>query len=169
MCTQQWTSDGATLWNRNQDCGCPIYSIKLNTPVIYYTILRVVLLCSSNNEPFIIWIDLQLNSLLEVTIWPTRPPLGLMVRVPDYRSRDLGSIPCATRFSEKWWVWNEVHSASWVQLKSCLEEKVAAQVYKSENTSVGDPQSWLRDTPLSSKVGTNFADKRKSLKGSLPC
>jgi hypothetical protein len=26
---------------------------------------------------------------------------GLVVRVPGYRSRDLGSIPGATRFSEK--------------------------------------------------------------------
>jgi hypothetical protein len=32
--------------------------------------------------------------------------------VPGYRSRGLGSIPGATRFSEKKWVWNEVHSAS---------------------------------------------------------
>jgi hypothetical protein len=47
---------------------------------------------------------------------------GLVVRVPGYRSRGLGSIPCATRFSEKQWVWNGIHSASRVQLKSCLEE-----------------------------------------------
>jgi hypothetical protein len=32
---------------------------------------------------------------------------------------------------------------------------------KSENTAVGDPTRWLRDTPLS--AGTNFADKRRSL------
>jgi hypothetical protein len=37
---------------------------------------------------------------------------GLMVRVPDYRSRGPGSIPIATRFSEKYCVWNGVHSAS---------------------------------------------------------
>jgi hypothetical protein len=30
-----------------------------------------------------------------------RPPLCLVVRVPDYRSRGPGSIPGATRFSEK--------------------------------------------------------------------
>jgi hypothetical protein len=46
---------------------------------------------------------------------------GLMVRGP-------GSIPDATRFSEKQWVWNWVHSASSVQLRSYLEEKVAAPV-----------------------------------------
>jgi hypothetical protein len=37
---------------------------------------------------------------------------GLVVRVPGYRSRGLGSIPGATGFSEKCWVWNGVHSAS---------------------------------------------------------
>jgi hypothetical protein len=36
---------------------------------------------------------------------------GLVVRVPGYRSRGLGSIPGVTRFSEKYWVWNGVHSA----------------------------------------------------------
>jgi hypothetical protein len=28
---------------------------------------------------------------------------------------------------------------------------------------MGDPPHWLRDTPLSAKVGTNFADKWRSL------
>jgi hypothetical protein len=36
---------------------------------------------------------------------------GLVVRVPGYRSRGPGSIPGATRFSEKQWVWNGVYSA----------------------------------------------------------
>jgi hypothetical protein len=36
----------------------------------------------------------------------------LVVRVPGYRSRGPGSISGATRFSEKHWVWNAVHSAS---------------------------------------------------------
>jgi hypothetical protein len=48
---------------------------------------------------------------------------GLVVRVPGYRSRGPGSIPGATRFCEKYWVWNGVHSASWVQLKSYLKKK----------------------------------------------
>jgi hypothetical protein len=46
---------------------------------------------------------------------------GLVARVP-------GSILGATTFSEKQWVWNGVHSASWVQLKGYLEEEVAAPV-----------------------------------------
>jgi hypothetical protein len=37
---------------------------------------------------------------------------GLVVRIPDYRSRGPVSIPGATRFSEKYRVWNNVHSAS---------------------------------------------------------
>jgi hypothetical protein len=48
---------------------------------------------------------------------------GLLVR-----SRGPGSIPGTTRFSEKWWVWNVVHSASWVRLRSDLKEKLAAPV-----------------------------------------
>jgi hypothetical protein len=32
---------------------------------------------------------------------------GLVVRVPGCRSRGPGSIPGATRFSEKWWVWDD--------------------------------------------------------------
>jgi hypothetical protein len=34
------------------------------------------------------------------------------VRALGYRSRGPGSIPAATRFPEKQWVWNGVHSAS---------------------------------------------------------
>jgi hypothetical protein len=37
---------------------------------------------------------------------------GLVARVPGYRSRGPDSIPGATRFSEKQWVCNGVHSAS---------------------------------------------------------
>jgi hypothetical protein len=53
---------------------------------------------------------------------------GLVVRVPGYRSIGPRSIPGAITFSEKCWVWKGVHSASWVQLRSYLKEKVAASV-----------------------------------------
>jgi hypothetical protein len=43
---------------------------------------------------------------------------GLVTRVPIYRSGGPCSIPGATRFSEKWWVWNGVHSASWVHSRN---------------------------------------------------
>jgi hypothetical protein len=55
-------------------------------------------------------------------------PLSVKVRVPGCRARGPGPIPGATRFFEKSWVWNGVHSAAWVQLRSCLEEKVAIPV-----------------------------------------
>jgi hypothetical protein len=51
---------------------------------------------------------------------------GLVVRVPGYRSRGLGSILGTAGLSEKQFFWNGVHSASWVQLRSYLEEIVAA-------------------------------------------
>jgi hypothetical protein len=53
---------------------------------------------------------------------------GLVARVPGYSSRGPGSIPGATRFSEKCWVWNGVHSALRVQLRSYFEEKLATKV-----------------------------------------
>jgi hypothetical protein len=37
---------------------------------------------------------------------------GLVVRVPGYRSRDPGSIPGSTLFSEMYGIWIGVHSAS---------------------------------------------------------
>jgi hypothetical protein len=37
---------------------------------------------------------------------------GLVVKVLGYKSRGLGSITGATRFSEKWWVRKGDHSAS---------------------------------------------------------
>jgi hypothetical protein len=51
-------------------------------------------------------------------------------------------------------------SASCVQLRSYLEEKVAAPVQKSENTAVGFRHA--DQATVSANVGTNFADKRQS-------
>jgi hypothetical protein len=59
-----------------------------------------------------------------------------MVRAPGYRSRGPGSILGCTRFSEKYWVWNGIHSASWVQVRSYLKENVEAPVYKIENMAI---------------------------------
>jgi hypothetical protein len=44
-----------------------------------------------------------------------------------------------------------------------LKEKAATSVKKTENIAEEDPPRWLRDTPQSAKVGTNFVDKRRSL------
>jgi hypothetical protein len=43
-------------------------------------------------------------------------------------ARGPGSITGATRFYEKKWVWNGVHSASLVQLRSYFNKKVAVPV-----------------------------------------
>jgi hypothetical protein len=48
---------------------------------------------------------------------------GLVVRVLGYRPRGPGSIPCATRFSEKYYVWNGAHSAS-EYIEEPLERKI---------------------------------------------
>jgi hypothetical protein len=79
---------------------------------------------------------------------------GLVVRVPGYRSRGPGSIPSATRFSEKQWVWNGVHSASWVQFRSYLKEKKQSK----SRISIIRPQWSAALTTrhhLSAEVGTN--------------
>jgi hypothetical protein len=61
----------------------------------------------------------------------------LVVGVSGYRSRGPGSIPSVTRLSKKQWVWNRAHSASWVQLRRYLEEKLCVPVYKAENRALG--------------------------------
>jgi hypothetical protein len=53
-----------------------------------------------------------------------------VVRVPGYRYRGPGSIPGTTRFSGKQCVWNVVHSASRVQLRSYVKENVATPAKK---------------------------------------
>jgi hypothetical protein len=53
----------------------------------------------------------------------SRPPLWYSVRIPGYRSRRSGSIPGGIRFSEKLWIWNVIHSASWAQLRSYFGKK----------------------------------------------
>jgi hypothetical protein len=69
-----------------------------------------------------------IHSKRPFTICPPLWSSGLVVRVPGYRSGGPGSIPDATWFPEKCWVWNGVPSASWVQLRNYLEENVAAPV-----------------------------------------
>jgi hypothetical protein len=43
-------------------------------------------------------------------------------------------------------VWNRVHSASWVQLRSYLNGKVAAPGLENRDYGRGDPLHWPRDT-----------------------
>jgi hypothetical protein len=48
-------------------------------------------------------------------------------------------------------------------IEELLGRKVVAPVYKTDIPVVWDPSCWLSDTILSTKVATNFADKRPSL------
>jgi hypothetical protein len=46
-----------------------------------------------------------------------------------------------------------------------MEEKVTAQVYKTENTTVGIRHADYATSLYSQKVGNNFTDKRRPLVG----
>jgi hypothetical protein len=61
-------------------------------------------------------------------------------------------FPALPDFSENQWVWNGVYSASWGQLRSYLEEKVAAPVQKTEINDRGNPLRWPRNTLYPQKL-----------------
>jgi hypothetical protein len=88
---------------------------------------------------------------------------GLLVRVSGYRSRRPGSIPCDTRFSEKWWVWNGVHSASWVQLRSYLGEKSSGYDLENRDYDLRESATLTTRHPSIRRSWCNFVDKRRSL------
>jgi hypothetical protein len=73
-----------------------------------------------------------------------------------------GWILGASRFSEKQWVWNGAHSASWGQLRSYLEEIVAAPVKKTEANERGI-RCADHATPSIRKSWHYFANKRRSI------
>jgi hypothetical protein len=53
--------------------------------------------------------------------------LDFFTRILGYRSGGSGSIPVTIRKKSSG-VWNGVHSASWLQLRSYLKENVAAPI-----------------------------------------
>ena len=69
--------------------------------------------------------------------------------LPDFLSSS-GSGTGSTQPREVNW------GATWIK-------KVAAPLQKTEINGRGDPLRWPRDTPLSAKVGTNFAERRRPL------
>ena len=83
---------------------------------------------------------------------------GLVVRVSGYRYRGLGFD--SQRYQIFWVVVGLERGP--LSLVRSIEE-VAAPVQKTEINGRGDPLRWPRDTPLSAKVGTNFADRRRPL------
>jgi hypothetical protein len=62
---------------------------------------------------------------------------GLVVRVHGNRSRVVGSIPGATRFFLEVLVLERGQLSLVSTIEELLDRKVAAPVYKSENTAVG--------------------------------
>jgi hypothetical protein len=88
---------------------------------------------------------------------------GLVVRVPGYRSRGPCSIPGAARFF--WEVMGLKRGP--LSLVSTTDELLGRKSSGSglENHEYGrtDPSHWPRSTSIRKKVGTNFADKRRSL------
>jgi hypothetical protein len=56
-----------------------------------------------------------------------------------------------------------IHFFQITRKASILVSLIRAVVQKTEINGRGDPLRWPRDTPLSAKVGTNFADRRRPL------
>jgi hypothetical protein len=110
------------------------FKVYLMLRVIWYILLKIIHFTLFVTGLYLdgaqnIWNNAKINTF----IWwgsclRTRPPtwssgqfLATDPEVPDL-------IPGASRFSEKQRVWNGVHSASWGQQRSYLQEKVATPV-----------------------------------------
>jgi hypothetical protein len=91
---------------------------------------------------------IQDDSNLDSFRWSNRC-CGLVSRVSSYKSRGPGSIPIATTFSEKYWVCNGVHSASWVQWRS-------GSGLENEEYGRRDPSRWARGTLYPQKLVLNL-------------
>jgi hypothetical protein len=80
-----------------------------------------------------------------------------VVRVSGYRSRGLSLIPGTTRISDKYWVWNGVHSVTstieeLLERKSSgtgLENLMAMGSHRANHATPLYPQRWALTTPTS--------------------
>jgi hypothetical protein len=87
---------------------------------------------------------------------------GLAVRVLGYRSTGSGSIPSTTIFC--WEVAGlERGPLSLVSTTEELLGRKSGSGLEIREYNRRDTSRWPRGTPLSTKIGTNFADKRRSL------
>jgi hypothetical protein len=78
-----------------------------------------------------------------------------MVRIPDFDSQ---------RYQIFWEVGLELGALSLVITTGELpERKSSGSSLENIDYARIDPTRWPRDTPLSAKVGINFANKRRSL------
>jgi hypothetical protein len=88
---------------------------------------------------------------------------GLVVRDPGYRSRGPGSD--SLRYLIFWEVVGlgrgPLNLVSTIE--ELLERKSSSSGLEKPRLRPRVPPRWRRDTPLSAKVGINFADKRRSL------
>jgi hypothetical protein len=88
---------------------------------------------------------------------------GLVVGVPGYRSRSPEFDSLLYHIFSVVVGLEQAHSDSWVQLRSYLEETVAAPVSKSENTAVGIRRADYATPLYPQNLALKFADKRRSL------
>jgi hypothetical protein len=118
-----------TIWQKFVDVSeeCASIFIKYVFSVISVTVHRT----TSDVTPQ--------DTLVSVVTAESDRLCGLVVRVPGYRTRGSGSVPGATRFSKKEWVWNGVHSAS----RGTTEEPLGRN---SSGSGLGNREYGRRDS-----------------------